>query len=410
MNCRFCQEPLTHTFIDLGHQPPANSFLTAEQLCEPETYYPLKVYVCTNCWLVQIPESKKASEIFRDDYVYMSSTSESWVQHAKEYVDMIVERLGLNENSFIMEVGCNDGYLLQHVEEKGIPCLGFEPSDGPFIEAVNKGITCSPRFFGEEEAKRISFAQGRADLICGINVLAHQPDINDFVRGLKIALKPGGTVTMEFPSLQRLVEGGLWDTIYHEHYSYFSLITITNIFKESGLSIYDVEELPTHGGSFRVYAKHKGEKIYDSANMIECHGRTNSILDKEYRYGLRVGDFYASLAPRAQSCRREFMNWLLSIPCDQVVVGYGAAAKANTFLNYCGVRADMLPFVADKSPQKVGKFMPGSHIPVISIEQMMKIQPDYIVILAWNLKEEIMKACREWGAKFVVAMPRLEVI
>jgi len=411
MNCRFCQAPLTRTFIDLGHQPPANSFLTAYQLCEPETHYPLKVYVCTNCWLVQIPESKKASEIFRDDYVYMSSTSESWVQHAREYVDMIVERLGLGRDSRVLEIGSNDGYLLQWFNKRGIDCLGVDPSIQCAEAAAKVGIKTSPYFFRTEWASgMVTGIRFQYDLICGINVLAHQPDINDFVRGLKIALKPGGTVTMEFPSLQRLVAGGLWDTIYHEHYSYFSFVTVNQIFWQNGLYVYDVDALNTHGGSYRIYACHREN---ENVEMLTKSQGAFDVLSNEDRAGVFKGWFYTSLAPRAQSCRREFMNWLLSIPCDQVVVGYGAAAKANTFLNYCGVRADMLPFVADKSPQKVGKFMPGSHIPVISIEQMMKIQPDYIVILAWNLKEEIMeelKACREWEAKFVVAMPRLEVI
>jgi len=410
MNCRFCNAELRKTFIDLGHQPAANSFLTAEQLCKPETYYPLRVYVCTNCWLVQVPESKKAEEIFSDEYVYMSSTSPSWVQHAKEYVDMIVPRLGLGKGSRVLEVGSNDGYLLQHFPND-ICVLGFEPCSVAADIAGKKGIPSCRTMFNSRVAEFWSRpAENKFDLICGINVLAHQPDINDFVRGLKIALKPGGTVTMEFPSLQRLVEGGLWDTIYHEHYSYFSLVTINQIFWQNGLYVYDTDILDTHGGSYRIYACHRENENVD---MLTKSKKAFDILAYEDRMGVFKGWFYTSLAPRAQHARREFMNWLLSVPCDQIVMGYGAAAKANTFLNYCGVRADMLPFVADRSPQKVGKFMPGSHIPVISIDQMMKIQPDYIVILAWNLRDEIMgelQEARKWGARFVVAMPRLEVL
>jgi SAM-dependent methyltransferase len=403
VKCNFCKSELTHVVCDLGHQPPSNAFLTREQLDEPEITYPLRAYVCDKCWLVQVPDYGR--EMFTDNYPYYSSQSPANVSHAKEYVDMMVERFGLNNKSFVMEIGSNDGYLLQWFQHKEIRCLGFEPSDGPFIVSLKKGITTSPYFFGSKEANRIQIGHGKADLICGINVLAHQPDINDFVEGMRIALAPEGIITMEFPHLVSLINGLQFDTIYHEHYSYFSLAVIERIFKDHGLRVFNVEKLDTHGGSLRIYACHHGANLVDDYVYVP---RT-----EEAYLGVESLSFYANFQNRVNEIRHDALGFLLYEQFHGETIAYGAAAKGNTFLNFCGIREDMITAVVDRSPHKQGKYLPGSHTPVISENRLKEIKPQYIAILAWNLKEEIMEQlsyAREWGAKFVTFIPALEVL
>lgn len=407
-NCRFCNHELTHVFCDLGHQPPSNSFISESGLLEPEIHYPLKAWVCENCWLVQMPEFKPAAEIFSEEYVYLSSTSPSWVEHARKYVEMVTARLGLKVGSRVLEIGSNDGYLLQWFDKK-IDAFGCDPSKIAVEKAGERGIHSWLGFFDTLSIVMYPFFwKKKFDLVCGINVLAHQPDINDFCRAMKMVLAPEGTITMEFPSLERLVDGCLFDTIYHEHYSYFSMTSLNTIFWANGLEIYDVEELDTHGGSFRIWARHPPP----NTGPWECKV-PYEIANREYRKGVTRLSYYEDFQPRVDAVKRELMRWFASLPCDKLVLGYGAAAKANTLLNYCGISKDLLPAVCDKSEAKVGKFMPGSHIPVIGIEEFRKYRPDYVLILAWNLKEEIMNELafiRDWGGKFVVAMPRLEVV
>jgi SAM-dependent methyltransferase len=403
--CNFCGNELTHVFCNLGHQPPSNSFLTKEQLGQSEVYYPLKAYVCEKCWLVQVPEVKMAKDIFSETYPYFSSQSPANVQHAKEYVDMMCERFGYNEHSKVMEIGSNDGYLLQWFKEKGCNVLGYEPSDGPYAKSVEKGIVTSPFFFGKKEANR--YRNYGYDLICGINVLAHQPDINDFVEGLSIALKPDGIITMEFPHLLQLIENIQFDTIYHEHFSYFSLTTIEEIFRKHGLEIFDVDELPEHGGSLRIYAQHKET----GDNPVETS--VNDILSIENSHCVDKINSYTYLQYKILKIKQDFMEFVYDLNArNEIMVAYGAAAKGNTFLNYCGIKEDLISFVVDRSPHKQGLFCPGSHLPVYDEEYLKKVQPDYVLILAWNLAEEIMQKLsyiRKWGGKFVMAIPELKI-
>lgn len=396
MKCRFCNHETNHVFIDMGVAPPSNSYLTEQQLNNSEVFYPLKLYICDHCWLVQVDEVKKATEIFTDDYAYYSSTSASWVEHAREYVDMMIERFKLDKGKGVLEIGSNDGYLLQHFAKKGVRCMGVDPCKGAADLAEKKGVPTYVGFFDSELAKIMP----TFDLICGINVIAHQPDINDFVRGLRICLSPGGIVTMEFPSLQRLMEGGLFDTIYHEHYSYFSFTTIHAIFHKHGLDIFDVEELDTHGGSLRIYAQHD-MCVHGAKNK----GKVSELLEKEKNAGMKGNNYYLGFQYRCEEVKNNLLNFLLSLPIDKVVVGYGAAAKASTFLNYCGIKPDLLPVIFDKAPEKVGKFMPGSRIPIHHPLDLKDYSPDYVVIFAWNIKDEIMKELeyiRKWGGSFIL--------
>ncbi len=402
MNCRFCQTELTHVFCDLGHQPPSNSFLTKAQLDEPEIYYPLKVMVCDSCWLVQLPEIKKANEIFKDDYPYYSSQSPANVSHAKEYVEMMCERFGYKQGNRITEIGGNDGYLLKHFP-KGIELANIEPSIGPGLESVCNGIPTHFHFFSKDYAKTLN----KSDLICGINVLAHQPDINDFVEGMRIALKPDGVITMEFPHLMKLVEKCQFDTIYHEHYSYFSFATICGIFRKHGLEVFDVDEIPEHGGSLRIYAEH-------GLKPFPCSDNMSNLLWKEHGKGMFGIVYYSGFQSKVDRIKLNLVALLVHLRNnDKLVVAYGAAAKGNTLLNYCGIRQDLVEFVVDRSPHKQGKYMPGSHIPVYDEEYLKKVQPDYVLILAWNIKDEIMKQLeyiRGWGGKFIVPVSVLEII
>ena len=407
MKCRFCHHELTHVFIDRVNSPPANSFLTKEQLNEPEVFYPLKLYVCENCFLVQIDEYKKSDEIFSQDYIYFSSYSKTWLDHARKYVDMITGRLGLNSGSQVIEIASNDGYLLQYFKEKEIPCLGIEPAKATAEEARRKGIEVITEFFGLFLAKKLA-TQGRgADLLIGNNVLAHVPDINNFVQGLKITLKDTGVVTMEFPHLLELVENNQFDTIYHEHFSYFSLFNVQKIFAFHGLKVFDVEELPTHGGSLRIYASHAEDTTHEvSENILQ-------VLDKEVAAGMRELSYYQDFQSQADRVKYELLSFLIEQRRQgKKVAAYGASAKGNTMLNYCGIKKDLIPFVVDASHHKQGKFLPGSHIPVVTEEEIKKVKPDYVLILPWNIKDEIMEQLeyvRKWGGNFVIPIPKLTV-
>jgi len=383
MHCRFCQTPLAHVFVDLGHQPPSNAYLTKEQMMKPEVYYPLRVRVCNQCWLVQTEDYADRSAFFNEDYAYFSSTSTSWLSHAASYTKMITKRLDLTDQSFVVEIASNDGYLLKNFVEAGIPCLGIEPTDSTADAAEAIGVNVQRDFFGETLATALAEKGKRADLIIGNNVYAHVPDILDFTKGMAVLLKPQGVVTLEFPHLMRLVEYNQFDTIYHEHYSYLSLIVVKSIFETAGLRIFDVEELTTHGGSLRVYGCLK----------IADHEELNSVKvleEEEKKRGMNTISFYTGFQKKVEQIKVDLLEFLLNAKKDKKrVVAYGAAAKGNTLLNFAGVKADMIEFVADANPYKQGKFMPGSHLPIKDLAQLKKSNFDYIIVLPWNLKAEI---------------------
>ncbi len=406
MKCRLCNADIEHVFVDLAASPPSNSFLSADGLSEPETYFPLKVMVCHHCWLVQIAESKPAKEIFSSEYVYFSSYSKSWLAHAKRYADMIVPRLGLDGSSFVVEIASNDGYLLRNFVQRKIPCLGVEPAHGTAQAARSLGVETDIEFFGAEYAGTLVRSGRQADLVVGNNVLAHVPDLNDFLGGTELLLKPDGVVTFEFPCLMTLVKEGLFDTIYHEHFSYFSLFVVERAFRDRGLRLFDVERLLTHGGSLRVYGCRDSARWPTSAAV-------SKVLAEERAAGVAGHAFYEGFQSRANRAKNDFLSFLLEARRDgRKVAGYGAAAKGNTLLNYCGVKADLMPYIVDGSPHKRGLFAPGSHIPVVAPEHLRQDKPDYIVILPWNLREEIssqLAFVREWGARVVIAIPKLEI-
>lgn len=408
MKCRFCGNEITKTVVDLINAPPSNAYLREEQLNEPEVYYPLKIMVCEHCWLVQVDEYASSADIFDDDYLYFSSYSSSWVEHARKYVEMIIPKLSLTEKSHVMEIASNDGYLLQFFVQAKIPCVGVEPSTSTHAAALEKGVESIPEFFGESFAREMIKARGKQDLVIGNNVLAHVPDINDFVEGLRTALADTGTITMEFPHLLNLLTYHQFDTIYHEHYSYLSLYTVQQIFAAHGLKIYDVETLPTHGGSLRIYACHNS----DPRSGTESVGK---VVADEIAYGLTKYETYVSFQKQVETIRSAFLAFLLQAKEERkTVVGYGAAAKGNTLLNYCGIKGNQtIVAVADASPHKQGRYLPGSHIPVISPEKIKELQPDYLIIFPWNLRDEIIQQnsyIREWGGKFVTVIPQLEII
>ena len=407
MNCRFCNTALCHEFIDLVNAPPSNSFLTEAQLNQPETSYPLKLYVCEKCRLVQIDEYRKFDEIFSRDYIYFSSCSRSWLDHARQYADMITGRLGLNTASQVIEIASNDGYLLQYFRKKQIPCLGIEPARSTAQVARGKGIAVIEDFFGTALAHELVCQGKKADLLIGNNVLAHVPNVNDFVQGLRMVLKDNGVITLEFPHLMRLVERNQFDTIYHEHFSYFSFLAVQRIFEAHDLVIFDVEELPTHGGSLRIYAGRK----HDWAKAISTN--TNRVLNMEVAAGMEKVDYYRGFQAKADQVKSGLLWFLIQQKqAQKKVAAYGAAAKGNTLLNYCGIRKDMILFVVDASPHKQGKFLPGSHIPVVREEQLRNVKPDYVIILPWNIQEEItdqLSYIREWNAKFVVPIPEIKI-
>jgi SAM-dependent methyltransferase len=408
MKCRFDGLPLTHEFIDLGQSPPSNSFLTKDQLNEPEVYYPLKLWVSERTFLVQVDEYKKADEIFSEDYVYFSSFSTSWLNHAKRYVDMAVERFALDQQSHVIEIASNDGYLLQYFKEREVSCLGIEPSASVAKAAQEKGIETTTDFFGVRLARELEAADRKADLLIGNNVFAHVPDLNDFVAGLKIVLKKGGVITLEFPHLMQLIDNNQFDTIYHEHFSYFSFYTASLIFEKHGLVIFDVEEIPTHGGSLRIFARHAENEGKAVTPRVAC------LLLKEENAGMKTLAYYQGFDRKVNKIRDDLLAFLKYQESNgRRVASYGAAAKGNTLLNYCGIGTDLIEFVADASPHKQGRFLPGSHIPVVEESRLKEEKPDFVLILPWNIKEEIIEQLgyiRKWGGKFVVPLPFFKVI
>ena len=407
MNCRHCNTPIQLQLIDLGSAPPSNAYLTNITLRQPEKWFPLKVVVCENCWLVQAEAYSRASELFNEEYAYFSSFSSHWLAHAEAYVNNMAERLKLGTDSLVVEIASNDGYLLQYVKERGIQCLGIEPTASTAAASRIKGIETIEEFFGVELATRLAGEGRLADLIAANNVLAHVPDINDFTRGFSVLLKPHGIATFEFPHLLNLIEQGQFDTIYHEHFSYLSLNAVDTIFAANGLAVFDVEEHPTHGGSLRVFAQRA-----DSGNQPRTE-RLRDLIRKELNAGMRGKAFYEGFQAKAEKVKDDFLAFLIEARrAGKNVAGYGAAAKGNTLLNFAGVRPDLLPFIVDRNPAKQGKFMPGSRIPIVDESRFDTEKPDYVVILPWNLKDEIAeqnKRIRDWGGTFVTAVPQLSI-
>jgi 2-polyprenyl-3-methyl-5-hydroxy-6-metoxy-1,4-benzoquinol methylase len=406
--CRFCQNVLEHTFIDLGMQPLCEEYVKPEELNKMEPHYPLHVYICDRCFLVQLEEFVAPSEIY-DNYAYFSSYSDSWLQHAKKYTDLMVRKFQLNKNSFVAEIASNDGYLLQWFKEKNIPVLGIDPAANIAEYAMEKkNIRTEVRFFGVETAEYLKKKYGQPDLLLGNNVLAHVPDINDFVKGMKIFLKSGGVITMEFPHLQRLIEENQFDTIYHEHFSYLSFVTVSEIFEFHGLKLFDVEELSTHGGSIRIYAKH----IDDNTKVVT--ERAKELIKREQTIGLKDLEYYANFEENVKETKRKILEFLIEAKRNgKQVAGYGAPGKGNTLLNYCGVRTDFIDYTVDRNPHKHNHYLPGTLIPIFDPIKIKETKPDYVIILPWNLKEEIVKQLqyiKEWGGKFVIPIPELQIL
>lgn len=406
MKCRHCGAPLTHTFLDLGFAPPSNAYLKEADLSRPEKYYPLKVKVCDHCWLVQTEDYAQADELFSTEYAYFSSTSSGWLAHARRYSEIMIHELGLNAQSLVIEVASNDGYLLKNFVAIGIPCLGIEPTDSTADAAEQLGIPVLREFFGEVLGQTLKGKGQQADLIVGNNVYAHVPDINDFTRGLKAALKPSGTITLEFPHLMRLVEQAQFDTVYHEHFSYLSLQAVSRIFALTGLRIWKVEELSTHGGSLRVYGCHQDD-------LRSTQDSVNGVLQEELQQGLQELNTFLSFQPRADKIKDNLLSFLIEQKrAGKRVVAYGAAAKGNTLLNYAGVKSDLVEFVCDAAQAKQGMFMPGSHIPILPPESLAKLKPDFLLILPWNIAEEVKTQnlkLTKGGTKFVTAVPELSI-
>jgi SAM-dependent methyltransferase len=404
--CRFCGTKLEHTFVDLGMSPLCESFLPGEQLNQMEAFYPLHAYVCGKCFLVQLEAYVTPEHIF-SDYAYFSSYSDSWLAHAKKYTDRMVERFGIGEKSFVVELASNDGYLLQYFVEKRVPVLGIEPAANVAAVAVKKGVPSLVKFFGRETARDLAAAGKQADLLLGNNVLAQVPDLNDFVAGMKILLKPAGVITMEFPHLQRLMEENQFDTIYHEHFSYFSFVTAEKIFAAHGITLFDVEELPTHGGSLRIYGRH----AEDGSKPVS--GRVTELRAREEAAGTTRLETYSRFGEQVKETKRKLLEFLIAAKRDgKKIAGYGAPGKGNTLLNYCAIRTDFLDYTVDRNPYKHGRFLPGTHVPIFSPDRIRETKPDFLLILPWNLKDEIIKQnafIREWGGKFVVPIPEIQV-
>jgi len=402
-----CGTPLRHTFVDLGNSPLCESYLTEAQVNQMEPFYPLHVYVCEKCFLVQLEEFVSPKDIFTE-YAYFSSYADSWIEHMRRYADAITDRLALGKHSFVVEVASNDGYLLQHFVKKGIPVLGIEPAANVAKVAVEKGVPTLVKFFGEQTARELAAEGKQADLICGANVLAQVPRPNDFVRGLKLLLKPGGVITIEFPHLMRLMAENQFDTIYHEHFTYLSFLSAETLFAAQGLTLFDVEELPTHGGSLRIYARH----AEDSAKpMTE---RAAGLRKREVDAGLLRLQTYDGFSEQVKETKRKLLDFLIGAKrAGKKVVGYGAPGKGNTLLNYCGIRTDFIDFTVDRSPYKQGKFLPGSHIPIYAPDKLREAQPDYVLILPWNFKDEIVQQLadvRAKGTRFVVPIPETRIL
>src|SRR3989454_3453233 len=405
-NCRFCSEPLRHTFVDLGMSPLCESYVTAEQLNQMEPFYPLHAYVCERCFLVQVQEYVSPEGIFIE-YAYFSSYSDSWLAHVKAYVDMIAVRLGLTTASRVIELGSNDGYLLQHFVAKGIPVLGIEPARNVADAALAKGVPTVTKLFGRQTARELVAAGTQADLLLGANVLAQVPDVNDFVGGMKLLLKAGGIITIEFPHLMRLMAENQFDTIYHEHFSYFSFMTAERIFAAHGLTLFDVEELTTHGGSLRIYARH----AEDSSRPVS--ERATKLRAREESAGFNRLDTYASFAEQVHETKWRLLDFLISAKRKgRRIAGYGAPGKGNTLLNYCGIRTDFLDYTVDRNPYKHGRFLPGAHIPIHPPERIRETRPDYVLILPWNLRQEIVTQLayiKEWGGQCLIPIPEVQV-
>jgi hypothetical protein len=405
--CRFCDARLNHTFVNLGMSPLCESYLAAGQLNQMEPFYPLHVYVCDRCFLVQLEEYVSPKDIFTE-YAYFSSYSDSWLRHVEKYTEMVLKRFRLNGQSHVVELASNDGYLLQYFVQRGIPVLGIEPAANVAKAAIDKGIPTVVKFFGEQLAAEMAGKGKKADLLIGNNVLAQVPDVNDFVKGMKVLLKPQGIVTMEFPHLVKLIEENQFDTIYHEHFSYFSFVSVEKIFSAHGLTLFDVEELPTHGGSLRIYARHED----DPSKPIGP--RITELRRREEQAGLMRLELYLSFAEKVKETKRKLLEFLIAAKRDgKSIVGYGAPGKGNTLLNYCGIRTDFLDYTVDRNPYKHGKFTPGTHIPILPPNRIKETRPDYLLILPWNLREEIVKQMsyiREWEGKFIVPIPEVKVL
>jgi SAM-dependent methyltransferase len=407
-SCRFCAEPLRVTFADLGMSPLSNAFLTAEHLGKRESFYPLHVWVCEKCLLVQLEQFEPPERIFTDEYAYFSSYSDSWLAHSRAYVEEMIRRFGFGAKHLAVEIASNDGYLLQYFVQRGVPVLGIEPAANCAEAAAKKGVPSVVKFFGTQTADDLVSQGKRADLLLGNNVLAHVPDLNDFVQGMKRLLGPAGVVTMEFPHLLNLIEQNQFDTIYHEHFSYFSWLAVERVFARHGITLFDVEELPTHGGSLRIYGRH----AEDASRPVGP--RVGALKEKERRAGLERIETYEAFDERVRRTKRRLVEFLVKAKNQgKRIAGYGAPAKGNTLLNYCGVRSDFIEFTVDRSPHKQGRYLPGVHIPILSPDALKDAKPDYVLILPWNLKDEIVEQVgyiREWGGRFVVPIPEVAVL
>ncbi len=407
MNCRHCNDEVTVSFVDLATAPPSNAYVSNVELKRAEKYFPLRILVCTNCWLVQTEDYADATDLFSSDYAYFSSFSTSWLEHSKRYASDMTERLGLDQNSRVAEIAANDGYLLQYFHNAGIPCYGVEPTRSTAEAARKRGLEIVESFFGVELAVELASQNRLVDLLVANNVLAHVPDINDFVSGFRILLKPGGVATFEFPHLMRLVDEKQFDTIYHEHYSYLSLTALLSVFKQCDMEIFDVEELSTHGGSLRLYCQSNDTGIHPISESV------GALASKEKQAGLTSEAYYSGFQGRAEKVKNEFLEFLLDAKKrGKKVIGYGAAAKGNTLLNFAGVKPDLIPFVVDQNPAKQGKFLPGSRIPILDETWIEKEKPDYIVIFPWNLSNELkeqLKYVRAWDGQFVTAIPEIKI-
>jgi hypothetical protein len=407
MNCRHCNSELTNSFLDLGFAPPSNAYIGTRNNNTPEIYYPLKIMVCNKCWLVQTEDYARFDELFSNNYAYFSSASETWTMHAKHYTQEIISQLKLNTKSLVIEIASNDGYLLRNFTSNNIPCIGIEPTDSTANAAEKIGIPTIREFFGLDLAKDLSKKNKKADLICGNNVYAHVPNINDFTRGIKWLLKDDGVVTLEFPHLMKMIQGAQFDTAYHEHFSYLSLSTVERIFSKCGLRVWDVKELSTHGGSIRVYGCH-------DTHSRKTNKRVEKVIKQEMDYGMNNMSIYESFQQSADSIKNSFLEFLIQKKRDnKTVVAYGAAAKGNTLFNYAGIKNDLISFVCDIAPSKQGKYLPGSHIPILKPKAILSEKPDFVIISPWNIASEVVKQhsyISEWGGKFVVVIPKIKII
>lgn len=406
--CRFCNNKLEHSVINLGMSPLCQKHVKPENANDMEKFYPLHAFICNKCWLMQLEEFATPDEIFADEYAYFSSYSESWLNHARKYTEMMTERFAINNEKLVVEIASNDGYLLQWFVQKGIPVLGIEPAANCAEAAKAKGVRSEVKFFGENTAFELSAKYGKADLLLGNNVLAHVPDINDFVSGMKEMLNTGGVITMEFPHLQRLIEENQFDTIYHEHFSYLSFVAVNRIFAHHGITLFDVEELPTHGGSLRIFGKH----VDDHSKQIT--DRVTQLLKREKELGFETLEYYSVFEEKVKETKRKILDFLIKAKREgKSIAGYGAPGKGNTLLNYCGIRTDFIDYTVDMSPHKQGNFLPGTHIPILHPDVIKETKPDYVFILPWNLKKEITnqhKYIADWGGKFVVPIPELTIL